>query len=261
MNNELFTGKIGIVTGASQGIGAQVAKDLVTSGATVMLVARTEAKLRNVCNEAKDAHGRADFHVADVSDSVQLATLRDRMKNLYGRIDFIVNCAGITIKKRIIDMDEAEWDKVVNINLKSVFLMAHIFGPQLFRSEGQEHTKFIAFGSVGSSLGIPLSGAYCSAKGGIIQLAKVLAIEWARHQVNVNAICPGYILTPLSEGVLKIGSTREKILSRIPQRAFGNVADISAAVCFLLSQDSDYITGTSLQIDGGLMSAAYTLEE
>jgi len=260
MNSGELLGKVGIVTGASQGIGASVAKTLAASGASVMMVARTESKLRQARDEIKDVTGSVECQAADVSDSAQVESLRDQMKSLHKRIDFVVNCAGLTIKKSVVDLDEGDWDKVIRANLKSVFFMARAFGPELFRSDGEEHGKFVAFGSVGSSLGIPLSGAYCAAKGGVVQLVKVLAVEWARHRVNVNAVCPGYILTPLSEGVLKVGSTRDRTLSRIPLGAFGDVKDVAALVRFLVSQDSNYITGAELNIDGGFLSAAYTME-
>ena len=197
----------------------------------------------------------------DVSLPASAVALEQEITRVSHSLDIVINCAAITIKREIVDLADEEWDAVIKTNAKSVFLMAKYLGPILFRSNASRgNSKFLTFGSVGSFLGIPLSGVYCASKGAVVQLTRTLAVEWARHLVNVNAICPGYIETPLSSSVLKIGQTYQKVIGRIPMRSMGNVDDIAELVMFLVSQKSNYITGATINIDGGLMSAAYTMD-
>ncbi|MEG1516144.1 MAG: SDR family oxidoreductase, partial [Clostridia bacterium] len=114
-------------------------------------------------------------------------------------------------------------------------------------------------GSFGTFFGIPLSAAYCASKGGLVQLLKALAVEWAERGICVNAVCPGYVLTPLSERALKVGDTYRKVTERIPMKRIGTPEDVSNALLFLASEEADYITGITLNVDGGLMSTAYTM--
>lgn len=254
-----FTNKVVIVTGASQGIGAGVAKQFAKNGAKVVLVARTLQKLEPVRNEIGAVCNAEMFLCpADVSRMDEIVALRDQVLQQYGTVDVIVNCAGVTMKKQIVDMSVEEWDTVIDTNLKSVFMMAKVFGRDLFRDSDTDAGKFIAIGSVGSTLSIPSSGAYCASKGGLVQLVKVLANEWAEYRVHVNAICPGYIATPLSDGVLNVPGVMKRVISRIPVGAIGSVEDIAHATLFLSSQEANYITGICLPVDGGFTSAAYT---
>jgi NAD(P)-dependent dehydrogenase (short-subunit alcohol dehydrogenase family) len=253
-------GTVGIVTGASRGIGGRMAQHLVDCGATVVLVARSEATLRDNAEECSDGEGRALPFAADVTDLGAVVAVRRFVESEFGRLDFVAHCAGTTIKKPIVELEDEEWRRVMDTNLTSLFYLARELGPLLFRTDEERHAKFLTIGSVGSTLAIPLSSAYCASKGGLVQTTRVMAIEWARHRVDVNAICPGYILTPLSESVLKVGDTYKKVTSRIPAGEIGSVDDIAHTAEFLLSQKSNYITGTTINVDGGLMGAAYTLE-
>lgn len=254
-----FTHKVVIVTGASQGIGAGVAKQFAKNGASVVLVARTLQKLEVVRNEIGEAcNAEVLLCPADVSRLAEIEALREQVLQKYGTVDVIVNCAGVTKKKLIVDMSVEEWDTVIDTNLKAVFMMAKVFGRDLCRDSDTDAGKFIAIGSVGSTLSIPSSGAYCASKGGLIQLVKVLANEWAESRVQVNAICPGYISTPLSDGVLNAPGVMQRVVSRIPLGAIGSVDDIAHAALFLASQEANYITGICLPVDGGFTSAAYT---
>jgi len=255
----IFAGKRVIVTGASQGIGASVAKSFVNKGASVVLVARTKSNLEGVKAELKDYHqSKSYIFVADVSKAEEVRGLEQFVLKELAGVDIIVNCAGITIKKSVVDLDIEEWNKVLDINLKSVFLMAKTFGRHLFRDDDSDYSKFIAIGSVGSSLSIPTSGAYCASKGGLVQLMKVLANEWAKQKVNVNSIIPGYIATPLSKGVLENEEVKKGVVTRIPLGEIGEVEDVASAISFLASQESNYITGICMNVDGGYLSAAYT---
>lgn len=158
-------------------------------------------------------------------------------------------------------MKNEDWDTVLDTNLKSTYRMACAAYPYLAESAKKQPAKFLAIGSVGTHLGIPLSAAYCASKGGLVQLIKALGVEWAARGICVNAVCPGYIWTPLSESVLQIGETYKKVTSRIPMKRIGQPEDIGNALLFLASDRSDYITGTTLNVDGGMISAAYTMDD
>jgi NAD(P)-dependent dehydrogenase (short-subunit alcohol dehydrogenase family) len=254
-------GMTAVVTGASSGMGARIARVLGSAGAAVFAVARTREKLETVCHEVVREGGKAYAVALDVSLPESAVALRKEIGGVSPSLDIVINCAAITIKREIVDLADEEWDAVINTNARSVFLMAKYLGPCLFRRNAERgNGKFLTFGSVGSFLGIPLSGVYCASKGAVVQLTRTLAVEWARHLVNVNAICPGYIDTPLSSSVLKIGQTFQKVIGRIPMRSIGNVDDVAELVMFLVSQRSNYMTGATITIDGGLMSAAYTMD-
>jgi NAD(P)-dependent dehydrogenase (short-subunit alcohol dehydrogenase family) len=256
-----LSGKVALVTGASSGIGYRIAKCIAKAGAKVVATARNKENLAKLCREIGSNGGTAAFFQADVLKEDEIKDCVDWAVNQYGQLDIVVHCAGMTLKDPLQDMPEEDWDTVINSNLKSAYYLARHSWKYLQRSGASCNAKFVVIGSVGSYLGIPLSAAYCASKGGLVQLMRSLAVEWAGQQINVNAVCPGYVRTPLSESVLKIGETYQKVLSRIPMRRIGSTDDIANAVLFLVSSLSDYITGTTLNVDGGLLSAAYTMDD
>lgn len=255
-----FVKKVAVVTGASSGIGRQTAIAFAREGAKVAVVARRRQELETLCGEVQSGGGIMNAYPADVRDSEKVEEVFACIFKDFGRIDIVIHCAGMTVKGPIQEMDLEDWDRVIDTNLKSTYLAAKAAHRYLKRAQGEENAKFIAIGSVGTYMGIPLSAAYCASKGGVVQLVKAMAVEWAAQHINVNAICPGYVSTPLSESALKIGQTREKVLSRIPMGYIGNTDDIAQAALFLASKQADYITGTTLNVDGGLLSAAYTMD-
>ncbi len=256
-----LSGKVALVTGASSGIGYEVAKTLAMANARVVATARDKNRLNDLCEEIKAGGGIAVQYSADVLDESAISACFEYAIEQFNHLDIVVHCAGMTRKGPLQEMPPSDWDAVLNTNLRSTYLIARVAWKYLHRSGAIDNSKFITIGSVGSYLGIPLSAAYCASKGGLVQLVKSIAVEWATQQINVNAVCPGYVITPLSESVLKIGETRKKVLSRIPMKRFGSPKDIANAVLFLASPLSDYITGTTLNVDGGLISAAYTMDD
>ncbi len=255
-----FAEKTVVVTGASSGIGRRTAAVFAQEGAKVAVVARRKQELDALCSEVSDYGGIMNAYAADVTDWKRIREVFECVYKDFGRIDIVVHCAGVTVKGPVQEMEPEDWDRVLDTNLKSTYYVAKTAHEYLKRTKEEENTKFIAVGSVGTYLGIPLSAAYCASKGGVVQLIKAMAVEWAAQQINVNAVCPGYVRTPLSEGALKIGQTRQKVLSRIPMGYIGSTDDVAQAVLFLASGQADYITGTTLNVDGGLLSAAYTLD-
>ncbi|NLD60362.1 MAG: SDR family oxidoreductase [Clostridiales bacterium] len=256
-----MAGRRAFITGASSGIGRGTARAFAAAGAKVALSARSADKLEALCEEIRGAGGDAEAFPADVTDSREVARALELAAGRFGGIDAVVHCAGMTIKGRLEEMEPQDWDAVLGTNLKSTYEMARLAYPYLLESAKERPAKFLAIGSVGTYLGIPLSAAYCASKGGLVQLVKALAVEWAARGICVNAVCPGYVWTALSESVLKIGETRKKVIARIPMRRIGEPEDIANALLFLASGLSDYITGATLNVDGGLLSAAYTMDD
>lgn len=256
-----FLDKVVLVTGASSGIGHQVSKMFADSGAKVAAVSRSRDKLVELCDEIKGDGGEAEAFSTDVRDENGVKNCISNVLDRFGKLNIIVHCAGITRKGPLQDMETSDWDAVLDTNLKSAYFLAKHAHKYLRAASGEGNAKFIVIGSVGTYFGIPLSAAYCASKGGLVQLMRTLAVEWSVDRINVNAICPGYVLTPLSESVLKIGETYKKVVSRIPMKEIGSPNDIAYAALFLGSQMANYIQGTTLNVDGGLMSAAYTLDD
>lgn len=259
---ESFQDRVAIVTGGSSGIGMGIARRLMCAGARVVICSRSEEKLRTAHNALTDA-GSCITHTADVGTEAGVAGLIKYVRNLYGRLDILVHAAGITVKKPAAELSLDEWRAVMDTNLTSAFLLAKYGYPLLRPNDDREPTdfgKFLFVGSVGSYQGIPGSVAYCASKGGLLRLMDVLAIEWAQDRISVNAVIPGYILTPLSQSVLTREDVYEQVVSRIPMKTLGSVEDTAAAAIYLLSQESNYVTGSCLRVDGGLLSAAYTAE-
>ena len=254
-------GRIVFLTGASSGIGRGTAEVFARAGAKLALCARSVDKLNDLQKEISAAGVMAAVFPADVCKTEELEAAITKAAEHFGGIDVVVHCAGMTIKDKLEEMREEDWDTVLTTNLKSTYTMAKLSYPYLLKSAQQRPAKFLAIGSVGTFLGIPLSAAYCASKGGLVQLIKTLGVEWAARGICVNAVCPGYILTPLSESVLKIGETYKKVTSRIPMKKIGKPEDIGNALLFLASEYSDYITGTTLNVDGGLISTAYTMDD
>ena len=251
--------KIAIITGGGSGIGKGIALRFAEEGAIVIAVGRRKEPLEELCNEIKKKGNNAFYFCADVSNSSDVKELAKFINNKFNKLDILINCAGITVKEAVLDLNEEDWDSVIDINLKSVFLCCKYLGKIIIDNAAENsYGKVLTISSVGSFLGIPTSSAYCASKGGVTQLTKVIAIEWADKNVNVNSIVPGYIETNLSKGVLKDPETRDRVFSRIPFKKMGNVKDTGEAALFLVSQKSNYITGTTLSVDGGMLATAYT---
>lgn len=249
------------ITGASSGIGYGTAARFAQAGWNVALSARREESLRFLQNEIADRGGCADVFCADVTSAQQIQAALDGASRRFGGINAVVHCAGMNVKAPSQDLSESDWDRILDTNLKSAYLLSRAALAHLERAAGECAAKFLVIGSVGTFLGIPLSAAYCASKGGLVQFIRALSVEWAGKNICVNAVCPGYVLTKMSEATFKIGNTYEKIMGRIPMRRLGSVDDIANALMFLASDQSDYITGTTLNVDGGFMSAAYAMEE
>ena len=240
--------KIALITGAGRGIGKACALALSEAGATVALTARSEQEILRLA-ETISATGRsATAHTADVSDVADIRRVVDEVIELHGRVDVLVNNAGMNVQQDVLDVTEEVWDQVMDTNLKGSFFCAQAVGRQMVE---QGSGKIINIASTFATLGFYGRSVYAASKGGVAQLTKVMALEWAPRGVNVNAVSPTATLTRMNEEVLNRPEYRDLVLSRIPAGRWCEPDDVAGAVLFLASGASDMINGHLLLVDGG----------
>ncbi len=244
-------GKVAIVTGASRGLGRGMTLGLAEAGADIVAVGRSPEGLEGVVGEVR-ALGRQCLLVrADVSRREDVEGMVEEALRAFGRIDILVNNAGVTHRQASEDYPLKEWERVLAINLTGTFLCCQEVGRVMIR---QRRGKIINIASLLSAIGVPTIPAYAASKGGVVQLTKVLAVEWAKYNIQVNAIGPGYFRTDLTEPLFQDPQRRERITSRIPMGRWGTPEDLKGAVVFLASEASDYVTGQVLFVDGGWLA-------
>jgi NAD(P)-dependent dehydrogenase (short-subunit alcohol dehydrogenase family) len=242
--------KVAIVTGGSQGIGMFIAKGLANMGADVAIVNRRDETGKRAISELKRLYGvNAISIVASVIDSNAVEAMVERVIREFGRIDILVNNAGIIIRSSIEQMSEKEWDQVLDTNLKGSWLCSRAVANYMLP---HQKGKIINISSVASMLGLTNRAAYCASKGGVSALTRAMAVEWAKYNIQVNAIGPGFIQTEIHEDLIESDPTRNKrILDCIPMSRFGDPQDVANLAIFLASDASNYLTGQTIYIDGG----------
>jgi 3-oxoacyl-[acyl-carrier protein] reductase len=242
-------GKAALVTGASRGIGREIALELARQGADVAVnFAGSEAKANEIFDEIK-ALGRDAFTVqCDVSNAEQVADMVKQTIDRFGHLDILVNNAGITKDNLIMRMKEEEWDDVININLKGVFLCTKAVTRQMMK---QRNGRIINVASIVGVSGNPGQANYVAAKAGVIGLTKTTAKELSSRNITVNAIAPGFITTDMTDKLTE--EVKTEMLKQIPLARFGEPKDIAKVTAFLASDDSSYMTGQTLHIDGGMV--------
>jgi 3-oxoacyl-[acyl-carrier protein] reductase len=242
-------GKVALVTGASRGIGREIALELAREGASVAVnYAGSEAKALDVVDEIK-AMGRDAFAIqADVSNSDSVTDMAKETIERFGKIDILVNNAGITKDNLLMRMKESEWDDVININLKGVFLCTKAVTRQMMK---QRSGRIINISSIVGVSGNPGQANYVAAKSGVIGLTKTTAKELSSRGITVNAVAPGFITTDMTDKLNE--DVKTEMLKQIPLARFGEPKDIARTVIFLASEDSAYMTGQTLHVDGGMV--------
>lgn len=244
----MLEGKIALVTGASRGIGRQIALTLGSKGATVIVNYNGSAeKAEEVVKEIEAAGGRAEAVQCNVSDFESCGQLMSGIVSRHGRLDILVNNAGITRDNLLMKMSEADFDAVINTNLKGVFNCIRHISRQMLKQKGG---RIINISSVSGVLGNAGQANYCAAKAGVIGITKSTARELASRGITVNAVAPGFITTEMTD-VLS-DSVKAAAEGQIPMRRFGETQDVANAVTFLASDDAKYITGQVLCVDGGM---------
>jgi 3-oxoacyl-[acyl-carrier protein] reductase len=240
-------GKIALVTGASQGIGEAIAKQLAAQGATVVCAARTLNKLQEVADAITAAGGKADVVAADLSDTASVKAAIAATVERHGAIHILVNNAGITRDKLLIQMKEDDWDAVIDTNLKGAWTAIQAATKPMMK---QRWGRIINIASVVGQMGNAGQSNYVAAKAGLIGLTKSVARELASRNVTANAVTPGYIETAMTAGLSE--DVKAEFTKQIPLGRMGTAEDIAASVAFLASDEAGYVTGQVLSVNGGM---------
>jgi NAD(P)-dependent dehydrogenase (short-subunit alcohol dehydrogenase family) len=256
--NDLFdlTGRVALVTGASQGLGQRFARVLAEHGASVGLAARQLDKLTELEREIAAAGGKVASVALDVIDHTSIERAIAAIEDALGPIDVLINNAGTAVSKAVLDQTEADWDKVVDTNLKGAFFVAQTVAKRMVAREPRPAWggSIVNIASVLAQGVVGHLAPYAASKGGLWQLTRTMALELARYDVRVNALAPGYMVTEINRDFLAT-EAGERMRKRIPQRRFGTPEDLDGALLLLASDASRYMTGGIIVIDGGLLLA------
>jgi 2-deoxy-D-gluconate 3-dehydrogenase len=244
-----LTGKVAIVTGGNGGIGYGIARGLAGAGANIVVAARQRDKTSQAVTALQTLGVKALGVSTDVQDEAAVRAMVNATVGTFGRVDILVNNAGINIRKAPQDYTLEEWQQVLNVNLTGVFLCAREVYPHMRQAGGG---KIINIGSMTSIFGSNVAPAYSASKGGVVQLTKSLAVFWARDNIQVNAILPGWIHTDLTASASP--ERYDAITARIPHGRWGEPGELAGTAVFLASAASDYVNGIALPVDGGYTS-------
>lgn len=248
MGGMALDGRVALVTGAGRGLGVAIATALAEAGAAVACAARSAEAGAATARTIRERGGKAIVLRLDVTITEEVTQAVAETARALGDVDILVNNAGIVLDKPTVEVSDAEWDTVLATNLTALFRLARAVAlPMIARGRG----KIVNIGSMYGALGVPRYAAYCASKAGVDGLTRSLAMEWARHGIQVNCVAPGYMNTDIPRAALADPRTRERFLSKIPARRIGEAAEIGPLVVYLASPASDYMTGQTLYFDGG----------
>jgi 2-deoxy-D-gluconate 3-dehydrogenase len=243
-----LTNKIALVTGASRGIGRYLAAGLAHYGADLIITGRTVSQLEEAAQEIRQLGRRCLVVPMDITQKADIEKGVDQAFRHFGRIDILVNNAGINIPKPALEVTEEDWRRVMDSNLTGLFFCCQAVGRIMVN---QKSGKIINISSQTGTVAIQWRAAYCSSKAGVNLLTKVLALEWGPHNINVNAVAPTFIETPMTRPMLENQAFREMVLNKILLGRVGQPKDVLGAVIYLASAASDLVTGHVLLVDGG----------
>ncbi|MFD1862668.1 SDR family NAD(P)-dependent oxidoreductase [Planococcus chinensis] len=238
-------GKTAIVTGAGKGIGRAIAIAMAEAGANVMLVARTAADLEQV--QAEIGNGRTSFVAADITMREEIRNAVDKTVETFGGLDILVNNAGMNIRSKLEEASDEEWHKIMDTNTHSVFMFSQEAAKQM-----NAGSSIVNISSVGGERALKTGVVYAASKAAIIQMTRVMAMEWGPKNIRVNAVGPWYFSTPLTEKILADEDYLASILAVTPMKRVGELPEVSTPVVFLASDAASYITGQTLFVDGGM---------
>lgn len=244
-----LNGKVAIITGSTKGIGYGMACGLAQAGADVVITSRNQEDCNRVAEEISKAYNVQTLALAtDVVKKEQVDILVEKTIEKFGHIDVLVNNAGTANSGRAEDLTEQDWNNILDLNQKAVFFTAQAVGKIMIAQKGGKIINIASMlGLVGNRGVLP----YCVSKGGVIQMTKALALEWAPHNIQVNVLCPGYVITPMNEEYVANKTIYKYIVNNTPMQRFGEIEDMKGPVVFLASESSNFMTGQTLTVDGG----------
>jgi 2-deoxy-D-gluconate 3-dehydrogenase len=244
-----LTGRVALVTGGNGGIGLGMARGLAQAGAAVAIAARNRAKADAALAELRGLGAKATFIALDVRDETSCRVAIGKTVAEFGRLDILVNNSGTTVRKPPEKLTAAEWRLVLETNLTGAFFCSQAAYPDMVRAGGG---KIINIGSMMSLFGAPYAAPYAASKGGIVQMTRSLATAWAKDNIQVNAVLPGWIDTDLTRGArAQVEGLHERVLARTPAQRWGEPGDFAGIAVFLAAPASDFVTGAAIAVDGG----------
>lgn len=246
-----LTGQIAVVVGGTTGIGRAIALGIARAGADVVATGRREDMVNDVAQAIEKEGRRTLRHPADVGDAASLRQLRDACLRAFGKVDIVCVAAGTTKRIKSVEMDEADWNRIMDTNINGMMRTYQTFAPSMIE---RGHGRLIGIGSIASFVGLYEVAAYTASKSAVAGLTRALAIEWAPFGVTVNAIAPGVFQTDLNREILK-GPRGQEFLTRTPMKRFGKVEELAGAAVYLASPAASFVTGHLLVVDGGLLAS------
>jgi len=247
-STNFLTGQVALVTGASRGLGKAIATALAAQGASIAAVARSEEALKDTLEAVRAAGGTAEPFPVDVADSAAVDAVVEKVSARFGRIDLLVNNAGVTRDGLLARMKSEDWDTVINTNLKGAFNFTRQVGRIMVK---QRSGRIVNISSVIGLMGNAGQANYAASKAGLIGFSKSVAKEFASRGITCNVVCPGFIETDMTKGLSE--ELKKKLLERIPLQRLGQPDDVAGVVEFLCSPAASYITGQILTVDGGMV--------